>query len=43
MFQSLTDQQTHASSKELMIRVAVIAVISILLFVALYLGVRSAG
>jgi len=43
MFESLTDQQPHASSKERMIRFAAIAVVSILLFVALYLGVQTAG
>lgn len=43
MFQSLSDQQAHSSNRELMIRLAAIAVISILLFVALYFGVRSAG
>jgi hypothetical protein len=43
MFQSLTDQQAHASGRERLIRFSAIAIISILLFVALYLGVRSAG
>jgi hypothetical protein len=43
MFQSLTDSQAHASSKERAIRFSAIAVISLLLFVALYLGVRGAG
>lgn len=43
MFQSLTDQQPHATSKEKAIRLAVIAAISVLLFLALYFGARSAG
>lgn len=43
MFQSLTDQQPHITGKERAIRLTVIGVISILLFLALYLGVRSAG
>lgn len=43
MFQSLTDQQPHATGKEWAIRLAVIAVISILLFLALYFGVRNGG
>jgi hypothetical protein len=43
MFQSLTDQQPHTSGRERAIRLSVIALISILLFVALYLGVQTAG
>ena len=43
MFQSLSDQQPHASSKEWMVRAAAIALISAVLFLALYFGVRSAG
>jgi hypothetical protein len=43
MFQSLTDQQPHTTGKERAVRVSAIAVISVLLFLALYLGVRSAG
>jgi hypothetical protein len=43
MFQSLTDQQPHATNKEWMIRGAAIALISVVLFLALYFGVRSAG
>lgn len=43
MFESLTDQQPHASGKERMIRLGAIALISIVLFAALYFGVRSAG
>lgn len=43
MFQSLTDQQEHASGRERAIRYSAIAIISIVLFFALYFGVRSAG
>ena len=43
MFQSLTDQEPHASGKERMIRLSAIAAISIVLFVLLYLGVKAAG
>jgi len=43
MFQSLTDQQPHASGKERLIRVSAISGISIVLFVLLYLGVKLAG
>ena len=43
MFQSLTDQQPHATSREKAIRLAIIAAISIVAFLALYFGVRSAG
>jgi hypothetical protein len=43
MFQSLTDQQPHTSRKEWTIRLAAIAAISLVLFLALYFGVRSAG
>lgn len=43
MFQSLTDQQPHANGKEIAIRLAVILGISLVLFFALYFGVRSAG
>ena len=43
MFQSLTDQQVHATGKERAIRFSAIAIISIVLFIALYFGVRSAG
>jgi len=43
MFQSLNDTQPHASPKEWAVRLSIVAVISGLLFVALYYGVRSAG
>lgn len=43
MFQSLTDQQPHATGKEWAIRLAAIGIISILLFLVLYFGVRSGG
>lgn len=43
MFQSLTDQQPHASGKEIAIRYSAVALIAIALFVALYFGVQSAG
>ena len=43
MFQSLSDQQAHMNGKQLAIRLSAIAAISIVLFIALYFGVRSAG
>lgn len=43
MFQSLTDQQPHATGREKAFRLTLIAAISIVLFLALYFGVRSAG
>ena len=43
MFETITDQQPHASSKEWTIRILVILAISLVLFAALYFGVRTAG
>lgn len=43
MFETLSDQQPHATKKEWTIRSLVILAISIVLFAALYFGVRSAG
>ena len=43
MFQTLADQEVHASGKERMFRYSAVAIIAIVLFVLLYFGVKSAG
>ena len=43
MFQTLTDQQEHASGKERAIRYSALSIIFVVLVLALYFGVRSAG
>ena len=43
MFETLSDQQPHATKKEWTLRFLAILAISLVLFLALYYGVRSAG
>ena len=43
MFETLTDQEAHISGRERMIRYSAVAVIAIVLFALLYLGVKTAG
>lgn len=43
MFETLADQQVHSTGRERMIRYSVVGLIAIVLFVLLYLGVKTAG